>query len=203
MPPLVCTPNAALCNGNVATTCNSCGTGYNAGGTDCAAQGKLCKNGVCAALTTVTINFDNISAPCVFASTSPLTTQYTAQGVTFAGPSGGKGGAVVNQCGNFSVSGHSAPNFLAFNAGVGWPVGPETLTFTNPSTSVSILAGYAGAGTITMTAYNTGGQQVASNSIAASSALKTLSVSASEIKTVKLSFTGSICVFDNLTFTKP
>jgi hypothetical protein len=32
---LVCNPSAPTCNGNVATTCNSLGSGYAAGGTDC------------------------------------------------------------------------------------------------------------------------------------------------------------------------
>jgi hypothetical protein len=53
------------------------------------------------------VNFDNISAPCAFAATVPLT---KLDGVKFKGT-----GAVLNQCGNFNVSGFSAPNFLAFN----------------------------------------------------------------------------------------
>jgi hypothetical protein len=41
----LCTPDAPACNGNVATTCNSLGSGYLAGGSDC---GSLyCVSGTC------------------------------------------------------------------------------------------------------------------------------------------------------------
>ncbi len=45
----LCVPNATVCNGDTATTCNASGSGYAPGGTDCAAQGKTCSNGVCSA----------------------------------------------------------------------------------------------------------------------------------------------------------
>jgi hypothetical protein len=43
----VCSPNAAACNGTVATTCNADGSGYTAGGTDCAGSGATCSAGLC------------------------------------------------------------------------------------------------------------------------------------------------------------
>jgi hypothetical protein len=44
---VVCTPGGKICNGALATTCNAVGSGYEAGGTDCAADGKVCAGGVC------------------------------------------------------------------------------------------------------------------------------------------------------------
>lgn len=45
----VCSPNQPTCNGEVATTCNALGSGYAAGGTNCAASGKSCVDGACQA----------------------------------------------------------------------------------------------------------------------------------------------------------
>jgi hypothetical protein len=54
---------------------------------------------------TTTLTFDDVTAPCGFALTVPLTTEYASQGVTFAGPAAGSGGAVLNSCANFGVTG--------------------------------------------------------------------------------------------------
>jgi hypothetical protein len=43
--PQLCTPNAPVCNLNVATTCNAVGSGYVAGGIDCSPQ--FCSGGNC------------------------------------------------------------------------------------------------------------------------------------------------------------
>jgi len=43
----VCTPGEAMCNGEVATVCDGLGLGPEAGGTDCAGQGKFCAAGEC------------------------------------------------------------------------------------------------------------------------------------------------------------
>lgn len=56
------------------------------------------------------INFDEQMAPCRFADQVALSTQYQAQGVLFTG-----GWEVLDDCGNFGVSGYSLPNFLAWN----------------------------------------------------------------------------------------
>src|SRR3989442_10671994 len=58
-----------------------------------------------AATTSVSINFDDVSAPCTFHQTVALTTQYSSQGVKFSGPGAHNGGGVLNACGNFGVSG--------------------------------------------------------------------------------------------------
>ena len=42
-----CTPSAATCNGDIATTCASDGGNYVDGGTDCTLSGKVCDAGAC------------------------------------------------------------------------------------------------------------------------------------------------------------
>lgn len=43
----LCEPNRPACDDDTATTCNSLGSGYVAGGLNCAAQGKSCSGGAC------------------------------------------------------------------------------------------------------------------------------------------------------------
>ncbi len=151
------------------------------------------------------INFDDAPQPCVFAETVALTTEYAAQGVVFSGPGGNDGGAVLDECSNFGVTGYSPPNFLAFNTSAilsdgGVARGPETMTFTPPATTVSILAGHDAAGLITMDCEDSGGTSVGTDSLNGASALATLSVAAAEIAACVLSFPGPLAVFDDLTF---
>ncbi len=151
---------------------------------------------------TRTINFDDATAPCNFVSTGPLTDRYAGVGVTFAGPEVGGGGAILNQCGGFGVSGHSAPNFLAFNTGAAMntgklAAGPETITFASPIHSASIKAGQGSGGTATVTAFD-GTAPVSSSFRTSAPALATLSVQASRITSLKLEFTGTAIVFDDL-----
>lgn len=43
----ICTPGANSCNGNVVAKCNADGSGFETGGTDCAATNKACLNATC------------------------------------------------------------------------------------------------------------------------------------------------------------
>src|SRR5206468_2030647 len=52
------------------------------------------------------IDFSGL-APADFPETARLTNQYNAQGVTFAGPGGRDGGAVLRDNSNFRVTGYS------------------------------------------------------------------------------------------------
>ena len=155
------------------------------------------------------IDFDDGTQPCNFDQTIALTTEYSALGVIFSGPGGNDGGAILDECGNFGVSGYSAPNFLAFNTGAnlsngGIPRGPETLTFSVTVDTVAINAGADSAGTITLECFDAGAASVGSQSISGASALQPLSVTASgQIAYCRLSFTGSVAVFDDLTYNPP
>ena len=144
-----------------------------------------------------TINFDDVTAPCSFSETVPLTNQYSAQGVTFSGPGAGLGGALINECGSFGVSGQSSPNFLGFNTN-GYGTGPETITFSTPTDGVSILAGSRYSGEVTLTAYD-GVTQVGQKMLTLSTTMTSLSVSATSISSVVISFTSTTLVVDDLT----
>ncbi len=154
-------------------------------------------------LCDVTINFDNVTAPCAFASTGPLRNEYSGQGVTFAGPDANGGGAILDQCSNFGVSGFSAPNFLAFNSGAtmqngGIPRTPETMTFSSPMSAVSILVGSADESSlVTLEAYNAGNALVDSDSVNLSANLQLLSVSGPGIVRAVLRG-GNVFVADDL-----
>ncbi|MCP4654349.1 MAG: hypothetical protein GY856_02910 [bacterium] len=154
------------------------------------------------------IDFDDATAPCFFADAVALTNEYGALGVTFTGPGGNDGGAVLDECGGFSVSGYSPPNFLVFNLGLslsdgGTPQGPETLTFAQPLNSVQINGGHSSAGTITLECFDGGGTSLGSDSITATIAVQTLSVAAVDIARCVLSFTGIVAVFDDLVYDPP
>lgn len=152
------------------------------------------------------INFNDKTQPCNFVDTIALTTEYLAtKGVIFAGPGGNNGGAVLNECSNFGVTGHSSPNFLAFNTGTslsngGIPKGPETITFNSVVSHVQINAGSSSAGTIIMTAYNAQNVALGSAQITGNSALQTLLIQKAGIKKVVIQFTGSWLVLDDLAF---
>src|SRR5215211_3584187 len=60
------------------------------------------------------IDFDDVTAPCRFDHTTALRNYH---GVRFTGASPDNGGAILDECANFGVTGYSPPNFLAFNCG--------------------------------------------------------------------------------------
>ena len=157
-----------------------------------------------AAAQTVLLDFDATTEPCVFAQTVATTNQYAAQGVTFMGPGGSDGGAVLNECGSFGVSGHSSPNFLAFNTSSGLmsggiPRGPETILFSPAVSDVSVMAGHGSSGTITFECFS-GMTSVGSDTRGPSSTLGQLMVTGTGIDSCTFTFTGSVCVLDDLTF---
>ena len=151
------------------------------------------------------INFDDLTAPCIFVdSTGPLTTRYSGLGVNFSGPAPGSGGAILNQCGNFSVTGQSAPNFLAFNPlamlpGGGRPRGPETISFDVPVTLVQVNVGSADAGPITLECF-AGSTSVGVSTATGEMALTTLLVNGAGITHCTLTFSGFALVADDLAF---
>lgn len=158
------------------------------------------------AIAEVLIDFDDVAAPCLFMETVPLRTAYLPLGVSFTGVGIYDGGAILNACSNFSVSGFSGSNFLAFNNTAGYPTGgipqtPETITFTSPVAAVSLLVGSGLNGSVvSLDAYDAANVLVASNSRSLVSGLAPLGVTAPSISRVVLSG-GGIFVADNLRFT--
>ena len=156
---------------------------------------------------TTLIHFDDISAPCAFVQTQRLTSEYAALGVIFEGPGGNDGGAILHECGNFGVSGHSRPNFLAFNdhahlSDGGVPRGPETMHFAPPVSTVQISAarGHSSGGTVSLHAYDGSNALVDSATITLSFTLTPVAVSGSGIVRVVVSSTSSVFVLDDLAF---
>lgn len=157
------------------------------------------------------VDFDDVTAPCAFYQTAPLRDHYLARGVRFSGLSPAAGGAILNWCGSFDVTGYSGANFLAFNAfsPYGEPFGPtaappEFLDFTLPVAAVSVRVGtgdpaYVG-GTALLRGFDGANALVASKSLVIGPALQLLSVSAPGI--VRVEVDGPyIMVVDDLRFT--
>jgi hypothetical protein len=155
----------------------------------------------------VVIDFDDVVAPCLFLETAPLRDHYLGLGVRFFGPDTSGGGAILNACGNFSVTGFSGTNFLAFNdiaryPGGGVPITPETIRFTSPVSAVSILVGSneSSGQTVTLDAYDAADVLVDSQSRVLGPALGPLAVTAPSITRVVLGG-GHVLVVDDLRFT--
>ncbi len=146
----------------------------------------------------VTINFDDSSAPCLFSQTSPLTTTYSGSGVTFSGG----GWEVLDQCGGFGVSGHSSPNFLAWNVGVGGQSRTETITFSQEAQGVSLRLGTPQGGTATVTAFDASGSTLQTLNVPLSSSVNAATFSVIGIRTVTVQVpSGGYGVLDDLVFT--
>jgi Secretion system C-terminal sorting domain len=145
-------------------------------------------------LDTEFIDFDDMTAPCYFSDQVALTNEYAAQGIIFSGQ-----GEVLDECGNFGITNYSSPNFLAFNTGAGVS-GPETMNFNPPITDLSLYAGQASSGTITMNAYDAGNVLVDTDVIVGAAALAQMSVAAPGITRVVLSFSGTVACFDDLVY---
>jgi Ca2+-binding RTX toxin-like protein len=91
---------------------------------------------------------------------------------------------------------------MAFNSAVhytagGAAAGPETMTFDVPARAVTIKAGSLNAGTFTLTAFD-GATVVDADTITAATAAAPLSVSATRITSVRVSFTMATAVLDDL-----
>jgi MYXO-CTERM domain-containing protein len=140
-----------------------------------------------AAATTVSLDFDSTSENCCFSSESPPGTDYfSSHGIEFTTTL-----EVLDQSGNFGVSGYSAPNFLAWNTSfTGTSV---DMAFTENLSSFSL--GYASpySGSITLTAYDSSGSYVDSDSASSmSTSLQTLTVEGSGIVDIAVSLSGSV-----------
>jgi hypothetical protein len=154
----------------------------------------------------IVIDFDASSAPCLFIETTALRDAFVDLGVFFDGPAGNDGGAILDECGGFGVSGQSSPNFLAFNSGArmsdkGIAREPETLLF---DPLVSLVEIRAGSGTsagqiLTMEAFGPGGELVDMDSLPLAQQLQSLSVAGVGISEVRISG-PPIFVLDDLAF---
>jgi hypothetical protein len=154
------------------------------------------------------INFE-MGAPSDFNQTTALTNTYSVSlGVTFSGPGGNNGGAILDQGSGFGVNAHSGVDFLAFNttsatlSNGGTPEGPETIAFATPVFNVGLWVGGETSGsTYTLMAYNSAGSLLGSTSILPTSgSWSQLTIGATNISSLVLSFNNTFAVVDDLTW---
>jgi len=152
------------------------------------------------------IDFDDlIPAEPFFVNTTALRDRYSARDVTFSGP-GNDGGAILDEGSGFEVTGHSAPNFLAFNteAGTlsdgGFPVMPQTLTFRRPVSHVQFNVGSRTGASLNAEAFDTDGTSLGSVGVVAAAGMSTVGLSALGIASVVLTYSGGELVIDDLAY---
>ncbi|MBW2495354.1 MAG: hypothetical protein JRE43_11430 [Deltaproteobacteria bacterium] len=154
----------------------------------------------------ISIDFDAVSAPCGFNRTAALRDEFADLGVLFDGPAENDGGAILDECGSFGLSGYSSPNLFAFNANSQMPDGgtargPATLLFDPLVNLVQVLAGSRTdeGQVLSMTAYGPDGAWVDMASVTLTPEMQALSVSGPSIREVVVSGPG-IFALDDLAF---
>jgi hypothetical protein len=159
------------------------------------------------------LNFDDM-APCFFSQTIPVPQDfYKRYGFILKGPATKdpnanvtNGGAILNECGGFNVTGHSSPNFLAFDCQAtlsngGSPFLPEKIIFITPVSGVSLNVGsFASAGqSVTFTAKTALGKTVDTETVVLAPAMTSVNLTSlkSNIKKVlvTLPVESTACVF--------
>jgi hypothetical protein len=128
--------------------------------------------------------------------------------VSFSGPGEKDGGAILNECSNFSTTGYSPPNFVAFNSepgaamsGGGVAVAPERIDFSQDVSSVQVNVGGPEGGTALLAVYSASNVQLASTSVSLANSMQTLSLNAVGIRFAILSVQDTkFWIFDDLSF---
>ena len=138
----------------------------------------------------IQIDFDDVDeAGCTWGgSVAPADRYSSVYGITFQ-----DGANVIDECGNFGISGHSSPKFLSHYEGI--TPGDVNILFDEPVIRVQINAGKPV--TITMTAYDENDNILDESSLQGSSELAPISVEADSIRKVVISGNG-IYVLDDL-----
>jgi hypothetical protein len=133
------------------------------------------------------LDFDDMT-PCLFVETVPIPpTFYKHFGFTIKGPNEKSGGAVLDECSGFDVTGYSPPNFLAFDCGAllstgGVPFLPEKIIFT-PSVrgvSLKIGSGQSIGESIALTAKTDSGKVVDTETVILTSAMATVNLTSTK-----------------------
>ena len=134
------------------------------------------------------LNFDDMT-PCLFIQTVPIPPAfYKHYGFTIKGKNDKSGGAVLNdECSGFGVTGHSPPNFLAFDCSAvlstgGVPFLPEKLFFTRSVRSVSLKIGSGKSvdETIALTAKTDSGKVLDTETVILTSAMATVDLTSTK-----------------------
>jgi hypothetical protein len=149
------------------------------------------------------IRFDTVSAPPDFFETIALR---NFGGVRFHGGTGlHDGGAILNQAGNFGVTGYSPPNFLAFNSGApmkdgGIPQLPEIINFPGEVNNFSMELGSSASIGATVFVIGQGHMGTETHSVTLQPALAAVQFT-NPVRNITVSGSASILVIDNLSWT--
>ena len=160
------------------------------------------------------LNFDDMT-PCLFIETVPIPSNfYKHFGFTIKGPNEKSGGAVLNFCSGFDVTGYSSPNFLAFDCGAvlstgGKPFLPEKIFFTSKVRGVSLkIGGGQNAGeSIALTAKTDSGKVVDTETVILTAEMQTVNLTSTKRNIKRLFITlpegSNACSFviDDITTT--
>lgn len=149
------------------------------------------------------LTFDEVSAPTGFASTTPLSNEYNAAGISFIGADF-DGGAVLKASTFTDISGYSAPNFLAFNSDVPYPGGghaamPEILEFRYPVSRVQMDVG-GEEGNLHAEVRDIHGVLLGTADFAIAGPMSTFVLEYPRISTVKLTANVAVLALDNIAF---
>ena len=133
------------------------------------------------------LDFDDMT-PCLFVETVPIPSNfYKHYGFTIKGLNEKSGGAVLNECSGMGVTGHSSPNFLAFDCGAvlstgGIPFMPAKIFFTPKVRGVSLKigSGQSVGETIALTAKTESGKVVDTETVILTPAMTTVSLTSTK-----------------------
>jgi hypothetical protein len=144
------------------------------------------------------IDFDGAPAPILFSDTMPLSSEYHALGVGFAGASG-LGGAILNDGAELGFLARSGSNFLAFERDAG--LGPdERITFATEQNLVSLFAATIETATFTLSAFDALGNLLGSSSIDGSRDWRELTLALTGMRSVVISSSAFSWAMDDLHF---
>jgi len=152
------------------------------------------------------LNFDDMT-PCLFIETVPIPPSFFKHyGFTIKGPNEKSGGAVLNECSGMGVTGHSPPNFLAFDCGAvlstgGKPFLPEKIFFTPKVRGVSLKigSGQSVGETIALTAKTESGKVVDTETVTLTAEMQTINLTSTKRNIKRLFITlpagSNACAF--------
>ena len=140
------------------------------------------------------LDFDEQNPGCSWGSDIPPSTVYQSEfGITF-----GDGPSLVDECGNFGVSGHSSPVFIGNNYNN--TPGDLLISFDNVVSKVQINAGTNSGTTFQMIGYDENDNQIVQSALLnGTNVLTPVSVTASGIKSIRIVTSGGdVFVYDDL-----
>jgi len=142
-----------------------------------------------------TVNFDDVTRGCFFGSMPWAGTEYASENVVFSGTF-----QSLSECGGFTVTNYSSPNFLAWN--IGSTGNTEDFLFANPIGSFSFFIASGTPQAITVSAFNSSGSLLSTQTPSISSTGTTVSFTHSGIARVTL-VVSNAGVIDNLVMGSP